>query len=220
MIKAIIFDYNGVLANDEPLHFQAFKSVLKKYDVRLSQPVYDKFCLGRTDQDGFIDLKNEFQDILQDTNIADLLTQKSDTYQQLLADQNILYSGAKEIIISLANKFRLAIVTSSTLQEVTAVLKKHHLMEKFEVIVTADDISTGKPNPEGYLLAISKLHLPKSDVVIIEDAPSGIAAAKNAGVFCVAVQQTFSDETLKEADVVIPSIRSITSDFINRLDGS
>jgi len=111
----------------------------------------------------------------------------------------------REAVLRAAGRSRLAIVSGAARAEVDTVLRATGL-DVFEVIVTAEDVTRGKPDPEGYLLALLRLRLQAADAVAIEDSPPGIEAANAAGVRCVAVLGTVPRERLGQADEIVPRL--------------
>ena len=213
---AVIFDYNGVIVDDEPLHYEALRLAVKQYNIDLTQDVYDEICLGRTDSDGLRKLKLRYPDELHEANAKKLTDDKQNAYQHLLGNKNILYPDALQVIGNLYPDFQLAIVTCSTSAELSNTLKRSDLIEKFQVLVTADDITNGKPDPEGYVKALTALKLDSSHAIIIEDTPHGVEAAKNAGVYCIALKHTTPAHKLTQADRIVESLANVSGELIRK----
>lgn len=214
MSCAIVFDYNGVIAHDEHLHEKAFAEALAPYDIPFTKSLYQSCCLGRTDSDGFLELRKALNDKLNEEPIENLVEGKQEAYKALVQTHDILYPHAADVIHELSKHFRLAIVSSSTRDEITTVLGKHGLVDCFPNIVTADDIVQGKPDPEGYTKSIRQLDIASNRAVAIEDSPSGVKAAKSAGLFCIAVLHTADAEYLSDADRVVGDITEIDVSLI------
>ena len=207
----ILFDYNGVLANDEHLHEESFQEVLSQFGVDLTAEFYKEYCLGRTDADGFEALKVRLGEQLAGLATQELVAMKQSAYQQRLIPSEVLYPGVVEVLGTLNGTCPYAVVTGSKKSELAPVLK--HLQRygiHFKALVTADDITRGKPDPEGYLKGLCAIELPHEQVVAVEDSPSGVKAAKAAGLVCVAVCHTTPNDRLREADMIVPNIRNIT----------
>lgn len=217
MNLGILFDYNGVIANDEHLHEIAFQRVLAPLGINLTPDVYRAHFLGRTDLAGYESLRTTFPDILAAADLNELVKRKQAHYQELLPDADILYPKVSEVLESLARQFRMVIVTSSFRNEVVPVLAQHHLDKLFSAIVTADMIKKSKPDPEGYLLGLAAINLSATQVVVIEDSPSGVRAARNAGLKVIAVAQTSSPDRLNEADIIVDSVQKLTPELIHRI---
>jgi len=214
MKKAIIFDYNGVLANDEEIQQEAFRLVLKKLGVDLTDEIYSEHFLGRTDLDGFRALRDHGIELNRD--LEELTKQKSQTYGELVTNHNVLYPGVVELLAELHKTYRVGIATSSSAIEINSVLKKNNLTKYIDALITADDISKGKPDPEGYLKCLALLNTSAKCAVAIEDSPSGILAAKNASMACIAVLQTTEKDKLANSDLIIEKVGNLDADVIEK----
>lgn len=209
----VLFDYNGVLVADEHLQQQAMGDVVAKYGVELSDRAYSDLCLGRTDKEGFENIRNAFSQ-LADVSIDQLIAQKVARYQDIVREGSIITPGVQDIVARLSKEFILGVVTGAFRLEVEPVLEQSNMKKYFRCVITADNISRGKPNPEGYLKGVEALGLQKESVVVIEDTPTGIRAAKAAGLVCVAVEHTVERNQLGEADRIVASVRDITPEII------
>lgn len=214
MIKAIIFDFNGVIVDDEPLHEKAFRQACLEIGIRLSSQDYAVFCLGRTDMDGARRIQEKFS--LSDKSREDLLQRKSKLYFVLLKSNLHTVLGVIELIGMLKGSFLLAIATAAYPEEVEFILQALGIREDFGVIVSAKDVTHSKPHPEPYLLAAKKLGVLPSECAVIEDTPSGIISAKGAGMKCIAITTTRRKEELQQADVTVDGLFEISADLINK----
>ncbi len=210
----ILFDYNGVLVNDEQIHKQAFQKVLDIYGINLTDDLYDHTFLGKTDQDCFKYVAKEFKSKLGSVSIKKLLQLKTNYYKKFIRKIDILYPGVEKIIRGLRKKYKLAIVTSSSRDEVVPFLSSKRLIPAFDFILTAENITRGKPNPEGYLTALKRLRLPREKVVVIEDSPNGVQSANAANLACVAVLHSVSRKRLHTADEIIGKISDLNEKII------
>lgn len=192
----ILFDYNGVIVTDEPLHAEAMRTVLQPHGVEISQALYDKWCFGQPDRDSFENIKTLFPDQLQQASTAELIQKKFEIYNQLITNKSILAPGIREALETLRPDFEMGIVSGALRDEIEPLLMKENLARYFKVIITAAETSKGKPNPEGYLKGLAELGLPATSVVAIEDSPAGIQAANAAGLKCIGVDQP-ADWTIK-----------------------
>lgn len=202
--EAILLDMNGVLVNDEHLHESAFRQVLEQQGQTLSPEEYKDYFAGRTDKEGF-------EAYLSAKGVTDglepLMKAKSAQYQQLAGQGAEGYEGVKEFVEQAALQgLKLAVVTSSIKSEATSLLEGLGIAPFLTATVTAEDISEGKPSPEGYLKAAEQLGVEPSKCLVIEDAPSGIMAAKKAGMECIAVATTHNPDELSNADKVAPRL--------------
>lgn len=210
----VLFDYNGVLADDEELHIEAFRRVLHQLGVVLTDDLYKRHCLGRTDSDGFVSLASVFPPQLGQRSVEALVGSKREQYLIQLAERDVLYPGVVEVLSELSERAKLGIVTSSTAAEVLLVLNRYGLRHFFDALVTADVIRIGKPDPEGYHLGLAVLGIASDRVVVIEDAVAGIEAARGAGLKCIAVRQTSPDGQLRRADLILDRIGDLSIEHV------
>ncbi|HLZ14959.1 MAG TPA: HAD family phosphatase [Candidatus Saccharimonadales bacterium] len=193
--KAVLFDMDGVIVDSEPLHVAAFRATLKRYGHDLSEEQYKQHFAGRTDEAGF---KQYFDFIGENVDLPTIMDEKARAYLELAADQLVPYPGVVEFIRDLAaRKVPLALVTGSLRAEAEVTLKAFGLTDLFKAIVAAEDISQSKPHPQGYLKGAKALGSEPADCIVIEDAPSGVKAAKAAGMRCLAVTTTYTEEELR-----------------------
>lgn len=218
MTYAVVFDYNGVIANDEHLHQRSFAEVLARFAVELSRQTYDRHFLGRTDHEGLASLAAT-EEALQGENIAGLVKEKRTIYERLIVTKDVLYPNVERVLRELCSSFKLAIVTGSTAGELLAVLRKHDLERYFTALVTAENASRGKPDPEGYQKSVQLLGIPPESVVAIEDSPPGIRAAKAADLKCIALLHTSAKTVLGEADLIVDTIGDIGAAVIRSVLG-
>lgn len=215
MITTVIFDMNGVITDDEELHELATKMVFDNVGLVITSEIYRQYCLGRTDAAAFVDLIKVFA--LEGQKATSLIADKSIMYQELVADNLKVYPGVIELIEKLDQKYTLALTTSSTFNEVQAVMTQLQLGNRFKIIVSAQDVKHGKPDPEPYLLTAKKLGVECKHCVVIEDSENGVRSAKAAGMKCVAIPNTEERGKLVLADYIIDDYSEITQDLIQHL---
>ncbi len=203
--KAVLFDMDGVIVNSEPLHVAAFQAVLKRYGHDLSDDQYKHHFAGKTDEAGF---RQYFDFINEMVELPVIMDEKAKAYLELAADQLVPYPGVVELISRLASqKVPLALVTGSLRTEAEITLQTFKIAEFFTAVVAAEDITQSKPSPEGYLKGAAALEVDPADCIVIEDAPSGVKAARAAGMRCLAVTTTHSREDLEAATVIVEQLR-------------
>lgn len=200
-LKAVLFDFNGVIINDEPIHEQLIEELLLVENLRSKRDEIRKFCLGRSDRAGLTDLLTYRGRPVSHTYLDQLIQRKSIAYQQRLEQLEKLpiYPGLYDCIQQLqAADLKLGVVTGAIRSEVEQVLNKLELMEVFSVIVTGDEITLSKPEPEGYLLAVQRLNqlypdlnVQPGDCLALEDTFVGIIAAQRAGIQGVGIAHTY-----------------------------
>ena len=199
-LKAVLFALRGVIINDEPLHQQACEQILIEENLRLQPREFRQVCLGRSDRACLTDLLTHRGRVVSETYLLQLVKRKAQAYQQQLEQELLpLYPGLKDLMVQLhLRSLKLAIVSGAICSEVELVLNRATLAEYFTVIVGGDDITTSKPEPDGYILAVERLNqqypgfnLQPSQCLAIEDTLIGIQAAKLAGIPVVGVANTY-----------------------------
>ncbi len=214
MIKAVLFDMNGIIIDDEHIHEMAFKETVKPYGIEMDHSTYLSCCAGQTDRAGYEQIASTFSKNLP---IDDLLLQKSQMYLKLFPANKKDYPKVIDLIHSLAKNFTLALTSSSSRAEVDLITKEFDIDHEFSITISADDATKGKPNPEPYLITAQKLNLQTKECVVIEDSHSGVLSAKAAGCYCIGVTTTHSKEDLKEADLVVGDFSQINTEVIQKL---
>lgn len=200
---AVLFDMDGVILDSEPVHMLAFQKTLKTLGLQLDEDDYKKYFAGKTDQAGFIDY---FKEINRDFNLAQTMQAKTNLYLRLAVDNIVAYPGIVSLIKTLSASIPLALVTGSLRIEADIALQTLGLTDCFKFVISADDVTQGKPSPEGYKKATNLLNLPTKNCTIVEDSPSGIKAARSAGIHCIAITNTHTKDELGGADLVVESL--------------
>ena len=211
-LKAIIFDFDGVLADSEPLHFRAFQAVLAEENIALSEHEYATHYIGLTDIECFQAVFKARNRPLKADAIRSLVERKTARMLDVLRAQDVMTPGATDFVRALSKQYRLAIASGALRNEIVLALELAGIHDAFETIVSAEDVRAGKPHPGLYLRALSRLNststLKTCECLSIEDTPYGIRSAHAAGLRCLAVTTTLRREKLLMADGVIPSLRS------------
>lgn len=201
MLKAVLFDFNGVIMNDEPLHEKLIEQLLIEENLRPRDGEFRQFCLGRSDRVCLRDLLTNRGRVVSDSYLEELISRKAQAYVQTLKslEELPIYPGVIDIVAKFrANDWKLAVVSGALRAEIELVLARSQLLDAVSVIVSGDDISTSKPAPDGYLLAIERLNgefadlqIQPADCLAIEDTFAGIQAAKAAGISVVGVANSY-----------------------------
>lgn len=208
MIKSILFDFNGVIINDEPVQMRAYQQVLGGEGVALTEEEY--FArLGMDDKTFITDVYRAADRELETNKVLELTQAKSAKWREFIADELPLFPGVEDFVKKMANDFALGIVSMARREEIEYVLERANLRECFAIIISAEDVENCKPDPESYIKGFNKIdsyrikrsHLPMvhSDCLVIEDAPPGIVAAKRAGLKALGVTNTVSADELRAA---------------------
>lgn len=217
IIRAVVFDFDGVLADSEPLHLAAAQEVLADIGVELSAAEYYEHYVGFDDEGMFRRMGELREWPLTEEQIAALIRQKSEVFDQVIARTDVLYPGAGECVERLAASYPLGIASGALKHEIELILERGGLRRFIRFIVASGDTAHSKPSPDPYLKAAALHGLPPAECVAIEDSRWGIEAAKAAGMTCVAITNTYDARQLAAADRVIRSIQEFTPAFINEL---
>ena len=214
MIQAVIFDFDGVIADTEHLHFEAFKSVLNITGLDISEKQYYSQYLAYDDKTFFTQFYNNNGLKLPDLQLDILLQKKSETFDRVISGNIKIYPGVEPFIREISKNYILAIGSGALRTEIVQILKAVSLDEYFKIIVAADDVLECKPNPEVYNKVLNNINIENnkiimtSDCVVIEDSIYGVMAAKSAGMKCVAVTNSYSSDQLNEADIIVDILNS------------
>jgi beta-phosphoglucomutase len=217
MIAAIVFDFDGVLADSEPLHFRALREMLATLGVPLSAEHYYSTYVGYDDVGVFRLLEEEQGWSLDEARIAALIDQKSRIFDELIASADVLFPTAIPCIERLGARYPLGIASGALKREIQQILRRHRLEDRFRFVVASGDTPRSKPSPDPYARAAELHGLPASSCLAIEDSRWGIEAAKAAGLKCVGITTTYDADSLPGADAVIHSLDEFTVELIARL---
>ena len=223
MLRAIIFDFNGVILNDEPLHYRAMREAVSSLGIVLSEKEYLEDLLPLDDWRCLSAICEKHRRVLTDSERDRVLTLKSEGYARLLEGSCPVFPGAPEFIAAAAARYPLAIATGARRQEVDHNLRATGLLRFFTVVVAAEDFSRGKPHPESFLLALERLNacadgrvqaVKPAECLVIEDSIGGVEGARGAGMACLAVANTYPRERLSGANRVVGSLSEVDIDSL------
>jgi beta-phosphoglucomutase-like phosphatase (HAD superfamily) len=222
-LRAIVFDFDGVLANSEPLHLRAYQDVLANEGVTLSERDYYARYLGYNDVGVFRMLSADRGRGWTPVRIERLITEKAARLEALERHHSILFPGAAQVIKRAAGAVPIAIASGALGAEIRRVLDREQLTSCFTAIVAAEDTPVSKPAPEPYRRAVELLSresgdvLAATDCVAVEDSRWGLESARTAGLRTVGVAQTYERSALGEADLIIDRIESLDLSDLSRL---
>jgi beta-phosphoglucomutase len=224
MLRAVIFDFDGVITDSESLHLRAFNKVLAQYDIEITEEVYYKEYLGFTDRDCFESVAGINKLELDSGQIENLIKQKNVIFDELARNEATIFEGVPQFLQMLTdNKIRRAICSGALLADIAPILQKSKLGHFFEEIVSAEHIEKGKPDPEGFLLALKRLNegsqntIVANDCVVIEDSHWGLEAAIAAGMHTVAITNTYDAGQLTMAEKIVERFSELTIDDLQQL---
>ena len=205
--KAVLFDFDGVVANTMTYHVKAWQQAFAEYKIEITpEDIY--FQEGQMSNLIAPIVSREKGLSLDESELEQIVKNKRAIYEKITKAQ--VYPAAKEIISKLKKmSIKLGLVTGSIIPNMVVVTGEAFL-KNFAVIVTGDSVTNNKPHPEPYLTAARKIDVAPKECVVIENAPLGIQAAKSAGMFCIALKTTLKDEQyLKEADLIVEDVSKI-----------
>jgi HAD superfamily hydrolase (TIGR01509 family) len=220
-LKAVLFDFNGVIIKDEAIHQQLIEEILIEENLRPSPQEYREVCLGRSDRVCLSEILKRRGRVVTESYLTKVIARKAEAYQRQLEklEKLPIYPGLEDLIFKIrVAQLPIGVVTGALRCEVELVLNRVQLAQHFTVIVAGDDITVSKPEPDGYLLAVERLNqqypnlkAQASDCLAIEDTPAGIEAAKRAGMQVVGVANSYPFHMLQRQ-------ANWTVDYLNDLE--
>jgi beta-phosphoglucomutase len=216
-MDAVIFDFDGVIVDSEPVHFAGFAQVLRARGVELTWDDYRERYLGYDDHDCFLAVCADRGIALAPDEVAALTAAKTAIVRAVLAAAVEALPGAVDLIRGLhRDGVPLAICSGALRSEIEIAARRVGVLDRFAIVVAAEDVPAGKPDPAGYALALRRLRassgrpLAAARSLAIEDSPAGIAAARGAGLHVLAVTTSYPAAALAAADAVAASLADVT----------
>lgn len=214
---AVIFDFDGVIVDTEPIHYQVFQDILEPIGLGYTWDEYISTYMGFDDRDAFREAFRSAGKTLTPDRLQELISQKAGIFEQVVSRGVTPYPGVLELINELTSQgIPLAISSGALRSDIMPILEQLDIKKHFSHIVTADDVPQSKPHPASYLSTKEKLlnSFPErlntgSLIYAIEDTPAGIQSAKGADLSVVAVTNSYSAEKLKQADAKVPSLSQL-----------
>jgi len=183
MIKAVIFDMDGLMIDSEPFHIDAYDKALLDFKYRLSEAEKIKY-VGISDHDICVDLVSRLK---LPCSPQELVAKKTTEYKKILNNKLIAQPGLHNLLSTIYGKYKLAVASSSHKDEIEIVLNRLKVKKMFDAIVSATQVKNGKPQPDIFLYAASRIDVTPASCLVLEDAISGVRAAKAAGMICYAI---------------------------------
>lgn len=210
-LKAVIFDCDGILVDTEPLHYEAFQAVLRPLGLGHDYAHYMEVYIGFDDRDAIREAFREAGRSLDDATLAELMRAKAGALLQIAARGVRSFPGVVSLVRELVEHgVPLAVASGALRHEIEIFMEALGLKDAFPLIVAADDVQRSKPDPETYRAALERVKAKLGDdsldpraCIAIEDTPAGIQSARAAGLYVIAVTNSFPAEELKEADCVV-----------------
>jgi HAD superfamily hydrolase (TIGR01509 family) len=211
MPSAILFDFNGVIIDDEPQHCEALIATLAEYGFPLDRETYYREYLGFDDRECFRYTFARNGGPVEEARIAEAIERKNEHYLRAVRADMRLVPGAVDFVAAAAGEGRrLAVVSGALRREIELVLEAAGLRRHFDQIVSAEDVSACKPDPEGFNRAREALGVSPEACVVVEDSLPGLAAARAAGLRCAMLTTSYPEDALAAGDLVWP-------DFVGRV---
>ena len=222
-LQAIVFDFDGVIADSEPLHLKAFQQALAEEGIALERDDYFARYLGYDDVGMFQALGSHRGLAWTDRHITALVARKGMKLQAMIEGDEVLFPGAAAFIRAAAAEVPIAIASGALRHEIVQIVESAGLGGLFATIVASGDTPESKPSPGPYLLAFEQLQqttgrvLDRRRCVAIEDSIWGLESARGAGLRCVGVTTSYGAGDLAGAELVVDSLKSLTIPMLERL---
>jgi putative hydrolase of the HAD superfamily len=219
MMKALIFDFDGLILDTETTEYRSFQQLAEPYGLELSIEMWHQWVgtlNGRSHAMSYV-----YEQIQQSHGVIEMKSLEStffEIFETLIAKQEILPGVHEMIQQAKKHQLLLAIASSSQYDWVSHFLKKHHLIEYFDHIQTRDNVQHVKPHPEIYLTALQHLKIHASDAIAFEDSSVGSRAAKAAGLYCIVVPNIITaQQNFDHVDLVVESMAQLTIQDLQKL---
>lgn len=211
-----MFDFDGVLADSEPVHLRVYQELLAPSGVTLTKEAYCERYLGFDDEGAFRQMAADFNLLLGDEEIEMLIVEKARRFEAIVSGSNVLYPSAVPCVERLGARWPLAIASGALRGDIDVMLRGARVSDRFRCIVAAGDTDATKPAPDPYLRAAELLGIAPAACVAIEDSHWGLQSAKAAGMRTIAVTHTYPRNELA-ADRVVDSLDEVTVALIEQL---
>jgi beta-phosphoglucomutase len=222
-LQAVIFDFDGVIADSEPLHLRGYQQALADEGIALTHDEYFSRYLGYDDVGMFEALARDRSLAWNARHITALVARKGEKLQALLKGDDVLFPGAAAFVRAAGAEVPIGIASGALRHEIVQIIDGAGLGSLFATIVSAGDTPESKPSPGPYLLAFEQLQrssgrkLDAARVVAIEDSRWGLESARGAGLRCVGVATSYPASELTAAELVVDSLKALTIEMLDRL---
>lgn len=218
MIRGIVFDFDGVLADSELLHLRAYQEILAASDVKVTRDQYWEHYLGLDDAGVFAAVAADNGLLFGDEELDMLIHEKGRRFEALISRENVLFPGAVDAVRRLKAEWPLGIASGSLRREIELMLGAGGLADAFAFIVSTEDTDRSKPAPDPYVLAVERHGLPADACVAIEDSYQGLQSARAAGLHTIGLVGTYDRGVLAPfADLVVDSLEDLTIEFVKQI---
>ncbi len=227
MLKAVIFDFDGIIVDTEPLHYRAFQTILEPLGKGYSWGDYVDRYMGFDDREAFIEAFLAAGEQLSHDALQRLIERKAQIFQEVIASGVTPYPGVVRLASELAARVPVALCSGALPSDILPILEQFSLDKVFSVMVTAMDVAASKPDPASYRLAVERLQaafpdngIVPSSCLAIEDTPAGIVSANGAGIRVLAVTNSYPPAQLQQACKVVASLEHETFATLDAAVGS
>lgn len=216
MLKALLWDNDGVLVDTERFYFQATRELLAEVGVEFSEAQYRHHLLVAGTGAWHLAAERGYSAV----EIADLKRRRDERYRDLLLVEDVAIPGVAELLAELHTRIRMAIVTSSRRTHFEAIHGRTGLSRYFELILAREDYKSSKPDPEPYVTAVERLQLAASECLVIEDSERGLTAAKAAGLACWVIPSSLTrDSDFRAAERRFDDLSALRQSLLDAIDG-
>jgi len=227
MLKAVIFDFDAVVADSELLHYKALNKAFATRGVDVPKEVHWQKYLGYTDLENILAVNEDYKMNLTQAEVGQLCELKTANFHALARAEAPIIDGVEAFVKILKDKgLPLAICSGAIRDDIDLMLEHSGFAHAFDVIVSANDVQKGKPDPQGYLLALEKINqktgkqIHADECIVVEDSHWGLQAAQAAGMHRVAVTNTYPQSHLQKwAQLVVKRLDTITIQDLQRICG-
>src|SRR6185436_5462101 len=223
MLRAIIFDCDGVIADSEPIHIAALRRLLSEESITVTREEYFAHYLSFDDRRCFLRAFGQNGRSLTEDQLSELIGRKAGYVESMMRESLTLLPGAPELIRIASESYPLAVASGALKREIELILEFGGLTDCFRAIVSAEDVARSKPHPDPFLKAcdllnsLSESPISHSECLVIEDSIHGVRAAREAGMRCLAVTNSYPREKLALAHRVVESLTEISLDSVRRM---
>ncbi|MBI4362918.1 MAG: HAD family phosphatase [Euryarchaeota archaeon] len=212
--RAVLFDLNGVLVDDEPLHCEMYQRALREMGITMTRREYYEKYLGFDDRGAFRAVLRDRGRRVSPARVEGLVARKAVLYAGAIRGRLRLFPGARGLVERCARRYRVAVVTGALRAEAEMLLRRGGMRPHAQVLVAAEDVRRGKPDPAGYRKALRLLNrrggsIRAGECLVVEDSPAGIEAAHGAGMRVLGVAHTYPARELEGADWIAAGLRGL-----------
>ena len=212
--KAVLWDMDGVIVDTAPYHLKAWQEVFRKGGVNFTEEQFRQSFGQRNDTI----IRSVLGEEVSQYEIDSISVEKEENFRLKIRQNLKPLPGVMELMKSLTEHgFKMALASAAPMENVQLLIRGVGIEKRFQSIISGEDVTEGKPSPQVFLLAAEKLGVEPQRCVVIEDAVAGVAAARRAGMHCVAVTNTHPKASLSEADLIVGSLEAVTVGDLDRI---